>query len=62
MKQIKTIVFRLIHNKDFDTEVNVAIIEGWELKKRTVIVPKAQSDECSFYNMLYAELEKEIDI
>ncbi|WP_105204555.1 hypothetical protein [Neobittarella massiliensis] len=61
MKQIKTIVFRLDNRDNFDSMVNMAIAEGWKLKKRTVLVPKAQSDDRYTYIMLYAELERETE-
>lgn len=61
MKQIKTIKNRLDNAEDFDLKVNMAIADGWELKKRKVLKPAAQSEEKYTYIMLYAELEKETD-
>ena len=61
MKQIKTIRSRLDNAKDFDLEVNMAIADGWELKKRRILRPVAQSEERYTYTILYAELEKELD-
>lgn len=61
MKQIKTIRSRLDNAKDFDTEVNRALRDGWELKKRRILRPVAQSTDRYTYTILYAELEKEID-
>lgn len=44
----------------FDNCVNEALQEGWKLKKRELIQPKAQpnTDITYFNNMLYAELER----
>jgi hypothetical protein len=60
MKQIKTIKNRLDNNVAFDEEVNNAIAEGWQLTKREVLVPMAQSNSLQMYVTLYAELEREI--
>ncbi len=54
MKQIKTISGSLSECDRFDKAVNAALEEGWELKRRDVIVPHG-SDRVS---SLYAELEK----
>lgn len=61
MKQIKTIRSRLDNAKDFDTEVNRALRDGWELKKRRILRPLAQSTDRYTCTILYAELEKELD-
>lgn len=61
MKQIKTIACRLDNRDNFDTAVNLAITAGWELKKREVLIPKAQHNDQYTYIMLYAELEREAD-
>ena len=50
MKQIKTIHHRIDEARAFDTEINAAIVEGWQLTKRE-FVPG--------YCMLYAEMERE---
>lgn len=60
MKQIKTIKNRLDNNVAFDEAVNAAIVEGWQLTKREVLIPKAQNEAMTTYIMLYAELEREI--
>jgi hypothetical protein len=59
MKQIKTIKNRLDNAASFDKEVNAALAEGWQLTKREVLQPKAQSESLQAYTMLYAELERE---
>ena len=61
MKQIKTIRSRLDNAEDFDFKVNMAIADGWELKKRRILRPVAQSIDRYTCTILYAELEKEID-
>lgn len=61
MKQIKTIVYRLDNSGNFDIAVNLAISDGWELKKREVLIPKAQHNDQYTYIMLYAELERETE-
>ena len=58
MLQIKTIIYRLDNAKQFDDAVNAAIQSGWQLTKREVVIPKAQSDNLYTNIMLYAELEK----
>lgn len=58
MKQIKTIKNRLDNSENFDKEVNKALQEGWELTRREVLQPKAQSEATRAFTMLYAELEK----
>lgn len=58
MLQIKTIKNRLDNAASFDEAVNAALAEGWQLKKREVLQPKAQSENMQTYTMLYAELEK----
>ena len=60
MLQIKTIRNRLDNPTLFDDEVNVALRDGWTLKKRTVIRPIDQSESVYMHTMLYAELEKEV--
>lgn len=59
MKQIKTIRNRLDNAAEFDREVNAALRAGWELKRRSVIVPRAHTESYIFHNTLYAELERE---
>lgn len=54
--EIKTIVIRLDNAETFDKEVNNALADGWELLRRDVLQPLAQSDERYTYIMLYAEL------
>lgn len=60
MLQIKTIRNRLDNPTLFDDEVNVALRDGWTLKKRTVIRPIGQSESVYMHTILYAELEKEV--
>jgi hypothetical protein len=60
MKQIKTIKNRLDNAASFDTEVNAALAEGWQLTKRAVLQPKAQSESLQTFTMLYAELERDV--
>ena len=60
MLQIKTIRYRLDSPNNFDNDVNVALREGWTLKKRTVLRPISQSDTSYTHMMLYAELEMEV--
>ena len=54
MKQIKTIFYKIDFYEKFDREVNEALADGWELKRREVIVPHVADR----YTLLYAELEK----
>ena len=56
--EIKTIVIRLDNAGEFDERVNAALKEGWQLVKREVLQPAAQSPERYTYIMLYAELVK----
>ena len=58
MKQIKTIRKWLDEAEDFDTEVNRALRDGWELKNCKVLKPVEQPAR---HTVLYAELEKELD-
>lgn len=60
MLQIKTILNRLDYSAFFDNEVNVALRDGWTLKKRTVLRPIGQSESVYGHMILYAELEKEV--
>ena len=60
MLQIKTILNRLDYSTFFDNEVNVALRNGWTLKKRTVLRPIGQSESVYGHMILYAELEKEV--
>lgn len=60
MLQIETILNRLDYSTFFDNEVNVALRNGWTLKKRTVLRPIGQSESVYGHMMLYAELEKEV--
>ena len=58
MLQIKTIIH---HDTDgFDTEVNLAIADGWELVKRDVL-PPYESHGTAYLRTYYAELEREVD-
>lgn len=61
MKQIKTIVASMDNGERFDSEVNLALHEGWELVERRLVQPPAQLDDDKLYwgATLYAELEKE---
>lgn len=61
MKQILTVRNRLDNPEEFDKEVNNAIKEGWELKKRDVLQPFAQATDTYLHTMLYAELEREVE-
>lgn len=54
MKQIKTISGSLGECAQFDKAVNAALEEGWELKRRDVIIPHGSDRNSS----LYAELER----
>lgn len=58
MLQIKTIRNRIDNAVSFDKEVNEALAEGWQLTRRDVLQPKAQSENMQTHIMLYAELEK----
>lgn len=60
MLQIKTILNRLDYSTFFDKEVNVALRDGWTMKKRTVLRPIGQSESVYSHMMLYAELDKEV--
>jgi hypothetical protein len=60
MKQIRTVRYRLDNACQFDNEVNNLLLEGWLLKKRTVLRPFCQSNSMFIHIMLYAELEKEV--
>lgn len=60
MLQIKTILDRLDYSTFFDNEVNVALRDGWTLKKRTVLRPIGQSESVYGHMILYAKLEKEV--
>lgn len=60
MLQIKTIWNRLDNDTYFDYEVNVALCDGWTLKKRTVLLPICQHETPLAHMMLCAELEKEV--
>lgn len=53
-KKIKTIAE--FYNDEFDNKVNAAIADGYELTKRTVVVPHNEKETILFY----AELEKDI--
>ncbi len=61
-KQIKTIVYKLDYFEDFDKAVNSALSDGWDLKKREVIVPRAQGGGFHTFIMLCAELERNADL
>jgi hypothetical protein len=58
MKQIKTIVVRDNKTGEFDKQVNAALQEGWELKKREVL-PGIKGIETEWHRAYYAELERE---
>jgi hypothetical protein len=60
MKQIKTIAHRMDNADLFDEAVNAALAEGWQLTKREVINPMAQSEKLLAYVTIYAELEREV--
>lgn len=56
MKQIKTVWNRIDRSNDFDSEVNQALEDGWDMIIRTLYVPNNETT----YPLLYAEFEKEI--
>lgn len=60
MLEIKTIRYKLDDSANFDSVVNKAIADGWELVERRVLQPLSQPNNGSTYTntMLYAELEK----
>lgn len=60
MLEIKTIKYRLDDSNNFDSVVNKAIADGWELVERRVLQPLAHPNNGSTYTntMLYAELER----
>lgn len=58
-KQIKTVRYPINQEYSFDLTVNALLAEGWRLVKREVIVQICKPDE---KNLLYAELEKEVEI
>lgn len=62
MKQIKTIKNRLDNAEDFDNDVNAALAEGWTLTRREVIRPNAHPVGETSFTMLYAELEREVEV
>ena len=61
MLQIKTITDRLDFSNRFDTEVNDALADGWELVRRDVLPPMAMRNGDQTYSVLYAELEREVE-
>lgn len=56
--KIKTITSRFDSAENFDAMVNEALENGWTLTRREVLQPLAQSERCTTYIMLYAELVK----
>lgn len=61
MKQIKTIRTRIDDAGLFDDAVNEAIEDGWALKKRKTLIPKAQNENEYTHILLYAELEINVE-
>lgn len=59
MKEIKTILFKVIQVDEFDKTVNAALAEGWTLVKRGVL-DEYDRAVCVTHRLLYAELEREI--
>lgn len=57
MLEIKTIKNILDNAEAFDKEVNAALVEGWELTRRDIIIPQTTDK----YTMLYAELERYVE-
>ena len=57
MLEIKTILEDFNHVEDFDSRVNEAIKDGWELVRREVI-PGWEGDTVIAFRKLYAELER----
>lgn len=55
--KIKTIGKKIVDANRFDEEVNAALDEGWDLVRRTVIVPQGDYG----YLTLYAELVKDLE-
>ena len=57
---IKTIVWRLDCAEAFDCAVNEALVDGWELIKRDLVLPNQPSaKERFFHPMLIAELQRD---
>lgn len=59
--KIKTIVYQLDYSVEFDSAVNAALAEGWQLTRRDVLLMKSQPNDGAtvVHNMLYAELAKQ---
>lgn len=63
MMQIKTVIYPLECQTDYDKAVNALLADGWMLKKRTIIENPGFPTEAFHVCMerfLYAELEKHI--
>lgn len=58
MLEIKTIIKKIGYQNEFDSVVNEALAEGWELVRRDFF-PYSTPIECGVY--LYAELEREVE-
>ena len=54
MLEIKTIWSELVNSNQFDTKVNEALAEGWELVRREALPRRSDHGE----TLLYAELER----
>lgn len=54
MLEIKTIWSELAYSNQFDTKVNSALAEGWELVRRDVLPRQVEHSD----TLLYAELER----
>ena len=63
MKRIKTIIKRRDQAKDFDYAVNEALEEGYVLVRRYISNGRTTgvNEPMTFYPVLVAEMEKEID-
>lgn len=64
VKQIKTIVERRDHSEKFDREVNSALSAGWILIRRYLNSGRTTgiNEPLTFYPVLVAEMEKEVDV
>lgn len=61
MKQIKTVTCPIYETELFDKKVNRLLVDGWELKKRTIVSAKGEPNEVGSstnIQMLYAEFER----
>lgn len=54
--KIKTVIKNLDHPKEFDTEINEALADGWRLVKREVLPGGPLRQDAYARRMLYAEL------